>query len=86
MRFNYSVEYLSGNQLYTADTLSRFLLPAEPALIDTSDVVEHNISLVVDTVPITDVMIDKVLSASAADDNFQHVLQHQVAGRPAASI
>jgi transposase InsO family protein len=74
MRFNYTVEYLPGNQLYTADTLSRFPLPAEPALIDTSDVVEQYISFVVDTLPITDVMIDKVLSASAADDNFQRVI------------
>jgi hypothetical protein len=75
MRFNYSVEYLPGSQLYTADTLSRFPLPSEPTLIDTSDVVEQYISTVVDALPITDVMIDKVLSATAIDDNLQRVIE-----------
>jgi hypothetical protein len=72
MRFNYSEEYLPGSQLYTADTPSRFPLPVEPAFIDTSDVVKQYVSLV-DTLPITDVMIDKVLSASAAD-NLQIII------------
>jgi hypothetical protein len=75
MRFNYSVEYLPGSQLYTSDTLSRFPLPSEPTLIDTSDVVEQYISTVVDALPITDVMIDKVLSATAIDDNLQCVIK-----------
>jgi hypothetical protein len=71
MHFNYSVEYLPGSQLYTADALSRFPLPSEPTLIDTSDVVEQYISTVVDALPVTDIMIDKILSAKTIDDNLQ---------------
>lgn len=74
MRFDYSLEYLPGSQLHTADTLSRFPLPAEPTSIDTSDIVEQYISAVVETLPVTDVMIDKVLTASAADDHLQRII------------
>jgi hypothetical protein len=75
MRFHYSVEYFSDSQLYTAYTLWRFPLSSEPTLINTSDVVEQYISTIVDALRITDVMIDKVLSASAADNNLQRIVK-----------
>jgi hypothetical protein len=47
------------------------LVSADSSSYGIGAVVEQYISLVIDTLPITDVMIDKVLSASAADDNLR---------------
>jgi hypothetical protein len=68
MRFDFSVEYLAEKQLCVADTLSRFPLQHEPEIVHSADVIERYVSVVVASLPITDVLIDKVLSASATDD------------------
>ena len=74
MRFDFSIEYLPGNQLYPADTLSRFPLPVQPDLIDTSEIVERYVSTVINALPLSDVMIDQVHSATATDDALQRVI------------
>ena len=66
----------------TADTLSRFPLLAQPELVDSSDIVEHYVSYVVDTLPLTDVMISKVRAALAFDDDLQRVIKYANEGWP----
>jgi hypothetical protein len=75
MRFHYSVQYVAGSQIGTADTLSRFPLNHEPALVDSAD-----ISHIVETVPITDVLVDRVLAASSSDDVITRVTAMCTAG------
>jgi hypothetical protein len=82
MRFDYSVHYVAGSQIGTADTLSRFPLNHEPVLVDSADVIEPYISHVVETLPITDVLVDKVLAASASDDVIQRVIAMCTSGWP----
>jgi hypothetical protein len=74
MRYDYSVVYVAGNSMGTADTLSRFPLANEPPLIDSADVVERYISFVVNSLPVTDILVAKVRAASATDDVIQQVL------------
>ena len=74
MRFDFITEYLPGSQLYPADTLSRFPLPVQPDLIDTSEIIECYVSTVIDALPLSDVMIDYVHSATATDDALQRVI------------
>jgi transposase InsO family protein len=82
MRFDFSVEYLAGKQLCVADTLSRFPLQHEPEIVHSADVIERYVSVVVASLPITDVLIDKVLSASATDDAIPTVITMCTAGWP----
>jgi Integrase zinc binding domain len=63
MRFDYSVTWQPGSQLFTADTVSRFPLENEPSMVDSS--------VIVNSLPITDMLIDKVLTASTTDDAIQ---------------
>lgn len=74
MRYDYYVVYVAGNSMGTADTLSRFPLSNEPPLVDSADVVERYISFVINSLPVTDVLVAKIRSASAADDVIQQVL------------
>ena len=76
MRFDYSVTWQPGSQLFTADTLSRFPLENEPSIVDSSDVIERYVSVVVNSLPITDVLIDKVLTASTTDDAIPDVIRY----------
>lgn len=76
MRFNYSVTWQPGSQLFTADSLSRFPLENEPSIVDSSDVVERYVSVVVNSLLITDVLIDKVLTASTTDDAIPDVIRY----------
>ena len=75
MRFDFSVEYLPGSQLFPADTLSRFPLRTQPELIDSSDIVERYVSVIIASLPLTDVMIDKVRVATATDYALQRVIE-----------
>jgi hypothetical protein len=74
MRYDYSVVYVAGSSMGTADTLSRFPLANEPQLIDSADVVERYISFVINSLPVTDILVAKVRAASATDDVIQQVL------------
>jgi hypothetical protein len=76
MRFDYSVTRQPGSQLFTTDTLSRFPLENEPSIVDSSDVVERYASVVVNSLPITEVLIDKVLTASTTDDAIPDVIRY----------
>jgi transposase InsO family protein len=81
-RFYFNVEYVPGHEMGTADTLSRFPLLAQPELVDSSDIVEHYVSYVVDTLPLTDVMISKVRAALALDGDLQSVIKYANDGWP----
>ena len=82
LRFDYSVKYVAGSQIGTADTLSRFPLNHEPVLVDSADVVEQHIRHVVETLPITDALIDRVLAASASDDAIKRITAICTSGWP----
>ena len=45
-----------------------------PDLIDTSEIVERYVSTIIDALLLSDIMIDKVHSATATDDGLQHVI------------
>ncbi len=84
-RFNYMVEYVPGNQLGTADTLSRFPLATHhTTLNDECDVIdtEQYVCAIVDSLPISDVMHTKVREALASDDILQRVISYTTNGWP----
>jgi hypothetical protein len=74
MGYDYSVVYVAGSSMGTADILSQLPLANEPPLIDSSDVVERYVSFNVNSLPVTDVLVAKVRAACAADDVIQQIL------------
>ena len=76
MHFDFVTEYIPGSQLGTADVLSRFPLTNQPQLIDTSDIIEGYVSTIITSLPLTDVMINKLILATAADTTLQHAITY----------
>ena len=60
--------------LHSADALSRFPQPNQPELINSSDVVERYVSVIINSLPLTDCMHEKVKSATTADATLQKVI------------
>jgi hypothetical protein len=50
--------------------------------VDSAGVVEKNISLVVETLPITDILVGRILAASASDDLIERVTAMCTSGWP----
>ena len=82
MRFDFIIEYLPGSPPCPADTLSCFPLSVQPDLIDTSEIIERYVSIVIDALPLSDDMIHKVYSATATDDSLQRVITFCNTSRP----
>ncbi len=76
MRFDFVIEYLPGRLLYPADTLSRLPLPSQPLLISPSDIIEHYVTVVVESSNIRDRVLDSVKAATAADHALPLVMQY----------
>ena len=74
MRFDFAIQYLPGSMLHSADALSRFPQPNQPELISSSDVVERYVSVIINSLPLTDCMHEKVKSATTADATLQKVI------------
>ena len=76
VRFDFVTEYIPGSQLGTADVLSRFPLTNQPQLNDTSDIIEGYVSTIITSLPLTDVMIKKLILATAANTTLQHAITY----------
>ena len=74
MRFDFAIQYIPGSMLHSADALSRFSQPNQPELISSSDVVERYVSVIINSLPLTDCMHEKVKSATTADATLQKVI------------
>jgi hypothetical protein len=74
MRFDYLVRNVASCYISTADRLSRFPLNHEPALVDSAYVTEQRISHVIETLPITGVLVDRILAEFASDDVIKRVI------------
>ena len=75
-RFDFVTEYIPWSQLSTADILSRIPLSNQPQLIDTSDIIEGFVSTIITSLPLTDAMINNLISATAAVATLQHAIAY----------
>ena len=74
MRFDFAIQYIPDSMLHSADALSRFPQPNQTELISSSDVVERYVSVIINSLPLTDCMHEKVKSATTADATLQKVI------------
>ena len=67
MRFYFNITFVPGIKLNAEDAFSSLPLDNQPVLIDSSDVIEHNVFAVTDALPLKDVAITKIKTAMTAD-------------------
>ena len=79
MRFSYSISYIPGTTLYTADALSRFPLRNVSSSVPEIDAF---VAATVAAVPLRDAIIDDIRAATTTDTSLQQVLRHCQAGWP----
>ncbi len=73
MRFDYSLSYVPGVTLCTADTLSRFPLKySESHLGD----IDAFVATVVGSIPIGDIVLEEIRTATATDRHLQDVVHY----------
>jgi transposase InsO family protein len=82
MRFNFTVIYVPGSTLKTADALSRFPLSNQPLLIEPSQTIEHHVANIIDSTPLLDNVLQKVRVESARDPTFQLITSFCTGGWP----
>ena len=79
MRFSYSISYIPGTTLYTADALSR--IPQRDVSSSVPDI-DAFVAANVVAVPPLDAIIDDICAATTTDATLQQVLRHCQAGWP----
>jgi hypothetical protein len=86
MRFCFTISYIPGTTLCTADALSRFPLRHNASNHDNSmPDLEDYVAAAVASVPLHDVIIDNIRAATAADVVLQEVLRYTQTGWPDSS-
>jgi transposase InsO family protein len=76
MRFDFSIVYVPGKQLNTADALSRFPQPVTPSANESAQVVEQFVDMVTGSLPLTDTVLKDIKLATSADPTLRDVITY----------